>query len=348
MADKNKTVGGESQAIVTSDKPWKKMTCSEKGKYITGNITVEPLMAGYIMPCVLAMLATQNLNLEKACRVNLRHDASVCDALTARQTANYTEEETEVQQLVARMTIWKTALQSSLPCIILLFLGSWSDRHGRRKPCMLLPLTGEIVTCISLILCTYFFFEVPMEVVGFVEAIFPAMTGGWFIMFMAAFSYIADVTTVEMRTLRIGIANVFVSVGVPVGMALSGVLYREIGFYGVFATTAVLYALSFWYGFFRIKEAPRQKTDQVKKRIEALKLQRCGFLRDLFDIRHISETFKVAFKEGKNNRKMRVIMLMIACMVIIGPMHGKLSSIWLPVYRSNLNTLWTCDADLRF
>lgn len=341
MADKNKCAGGESQADVRADTPWKKMTHREKGKYIIGNITVEPLMAGYIMPCVLAMLATQNLNLEKACRVNLRYDERVCNALTARQTANYTAEETEVQQLVARMTIWKTALQSSLPCILMLFLGAWSDRHGRRKPCMLLPLTGEFVTCISLILCTYFYFEVPMEVVGFVEAIFPAITGGWFIMFMAAFSYIADVTTVEMRTLRIGIANVFVSVGVPVGMALSGVLYREIGFYGVFATTAVLYALSFCYGFFRIKEAPRQKTDQEKKRIEAIKLQRCGFVRDLFDIRHISETFKVAFKEGKNNRKMRVIMLMIACMVIIGPMHGKSSSIWLPVYSSKFNYHYT-------
>jgi PCFT/HCP family folate transporter-like MFS transporter 1/3 len=134
---------------------------------------------------------------------------------------------------------------------------------------------------------------------------------------------------------------VFVSVGVPVGMALSGVLYKEIGFYGVFTTTAVLYAFSFCYGFFRIKEAPRQKTDQEKKRIEALKLQRCGFVRDLFDIRHISETFKVAFKEGKNNRKKRVIMLMIACMVIIGPMHGKSSSSWLPVYRSKLNYHYT-------
>lgn len=341
MADKNKSAGCESQAVVTADTPWKKMTYREKGKYITRNITVEPLMAGYVMPCVLAILATQNLNLEKACRVNLRYDKRVCDALTARHTANYTDEETEVQQLVARMTIWKTALQSSLPCIIMLFLGAWSDRHGRRKPCMLLPLTGEIVTCISLILCTYFFFEVPMEVVGFVEAIFPAITGGWFIMFMAAFSYIADVTTIEMRTLRIGIANVFVSVGVPVGMALSGILYREIGFYGVFATTAILYVLSFCYGFFRIKETPRQKTDQEKKRIEALKLQRCWFVRDLFDIRHISETFKVTFKKGKNNRKMRVIMLMIACMVIIGPMHGKSSSIWLPVYSSKPNYHYT-------
>jgi PCFT/HCP family folate transporter-like MFS transporter 1/3 len=315
----------ETQApnVGTGETPGKNMTYRQKWEYFMANITVEPMLACYIMPCVLAMLATQNLNLEKACRVNLRYDEKVCAALTARETANYTEQETQVQQLVAGMTIWKTVIQSAVPSFLMLFLGSWSDRHGRRKPCMLLPITGEFLTCIGLILCTYFFYELPMEVAGVVESLFPALTGGWFTMFMATFSYVADVTSVEMRTLRIGIVNLFVSLGVPVGMALSGVLYVEIGFYGIFAMSAIMYVMSFCYGLFRIKETPRQKTEEEKKKQEALKQQRCGFITDFFDIRHISETFRVAFKEGKHNRKTRVIMLMIACMVIIGPLHGE-------------------------
>ncbi|KAJ9600011.1 hypothetical protein L9F63_009695, partial [Diploptera punctata] len=282
---------------VSEESLLKKMTFRQKWNYILGNITVEPMLACYVMPCVLAMLATQNLNLEKACR------------------------EVEVQQLVAGMTVWKTMLQSSVPAMLMLFLGSWSDRHGRRKPCMLLPIIGEFMTCIGLILCTYFFYELPMEVAGVAEALFPAMTGGWFTMFMAVFSYIGDVTTMEMRTLRIGIVNLFVSLGVPVGMALSGILFDQIGFYGIFSISVSLYVLSFWYGYFRIKEEPREKTEQEKKEQEIKKGRSCNFLRDFFDIRHIAETFRVAFKEGKHNRKMRVIMLMIACMVIIGPMH---------------------------
>ena len=308
---------------VASETPWSKMTSREKRQYIMGSITVEPMLACYVMPCVLAMLATQNLNLEKACRVNLRYDDEVCDALTSRQTANYSSQEVEVQQLVAGMTVWKTMVQSSVPALLMLFLGSWSDRHGRRKPCMLLPIIGEFMTCIGLILCTYFFYELPMEVAGVVESLFPAITGGWFTMFMAVFSYVGDVTTVEMRTLRIGIVNLFVSLGVPVGMALSGVLFSQIGFYGIFSISVILYVFSFIYGYFRIKEEPRQKTEQEKKEEEIMKGRTCNFVRDFFDIRHISETFRVAFKEGKNNRKMRVIMLMIACMVIIGPLHGK-------------------------
>lgn len=37
-------------------------------------------------------------------------------------------EEKNVQQLVASMAAWKTILQSALPCMLILFWGSWSDR----------------------------------------------------------------------------------------------------------------------------------------------------------------------------------------------------------------------------
>lgn len=50
--------------------------------------------------------------------------------------------------------------------------------------------------------------------------------GGWFTMLMGVFSYIADITTEEERTLRIGIVNLCFSLGVPIGMAFSGVLLK--------------------------------------------------------------------------------------------------------------------------
>lgn len=90
---------------------------------------------------------------------------------------------------------------------------------------MLIPIIGEFMTAIGLILCTYFK-SVPMEVAGITEALFPALTGGWFTMFMGVFSYIADVTTTEERTLRIGIVNLCFSLGVPIGMAFSGILLK--------------------------------------------------------------------------------------------------------------------------
>lgn len=66
------------------------LTWREKLDKVIQNITVEPVVAAYIMPSVLSNLATQNLNLEKACRVNMNYGDVICDALTRRETSNYT------------------------------------------------------------------------------------------------------------------------------------------------------------------------------------------------------------------------------------------------------------------
>ncbi|XP_026472113.1 proton-coupled folate transporter-like [Ctenocephalides felis] len=286
------------------------------------------------MPSCLAGLATQNLNLEKACRVNLQYEKHICDALSSRQTANYTSEEQAVQQLVAGMAGWKTVLQSALPCLLILFLGAWSDRVGRRKPCMLLPIVGELLTSVSLIICTYFFDELPMEVAGVAEALFPGLTGGWFTMFMGIFSYIADVTTEETRTLRIGVVNLFCSLGIPLGMALSGILLKKIGFYGVFSVSAVMYMIAFCYGYFGIEESNKIKVDKDIKEDERM----CSSLRNFFDFNHVTDTFRVAFKKTEGNRRTRVIMLMVVVMVVIGPMHGEIAVMYLFTrYRFNWN-----------
>lgn len=247
----------------TENDPLKGLSIFQKAKLMISLITVEPILACFVMPSVLSALATQNLYLDKACRVNLGFEHHICDALTKRETANYTFEEEAVQTLVASVAGWKTVLQSFLPCGILIFVGAYSDRVGQRKFCMLLPIVGEFLTSIGLIVNTYFFHQLPVEVAAVTEAIFPALTGGWFTMFMGVFSYIADVTTEEQRTLRIGIVNLFYSLGVPLGAALSGILVRKIGLYGVFSLSASIYVLSFFYGYYRIQEVKRSDIQLV-------------------------------------------------------------------------------------
>lgn len=47
-----------------------------------------------------------------------------------------------------------------------------------------------------------------------------------------------------------------------------------------------------------------------------------SIIADFFDREHVIETIRVAFKNGPNQRRMRVIMLMVVVMVVIGPLHG--------------------------
>lgn len=47
-------------------------------------VTVEPILAMCLISTAVCELSTQNLNLEKACRVSYNYEDSVCEAL-ARQ-----------------------------------------------------------------------------------------------------------------------------------------------------------------------------------------------------------------------------------------------------------------------
>lgn len=159
--------------------------------------TVEPLIGIYILSNMIALLTTLNLNMQKACRVNLGLNSSICSALESGNTLNYTKEEYQVQGLATDLNFWKTIVLGIIPSVLIIFVGSWSDRNHRRKPCMLVPIIGEFLTSVGLLFCSYYFNELPMGVAGLVESIPPAMTGGWTTMFMSVFSYIGDVTTVS-------------------------------------------------------------------------------------------------------------------------------------------------------
>lgn len=181
------------------DGKWRTMDIMSKAKFVCGYFTIEPMLGCYIVTSVLAALCTQNLNLQKACRVNLRLGDEICSALENCDTSgNYTSQEIIVQELVADMMIWKTFVQSSIPSILIVFVGSWSDRNRKRKPCMIVPIVGELLTVIGLLICTYYFYELPMEVNALTESLPPAMTGGWMTMIMAVFSYIGDVSSVSL------------------------------------------------------------------------------------------------------------------------------------------------------
>lgn len=243
----------EKRAEVNVKEPKKRMSVREKLMQIRSNITVEPIIACYIMSNVFSGLAIQNLNLEKACRVNLGYSDDVCSALNRRQTENYTMEEAEVQKLTASVQAWKNIVQTTFPCILILFVGSWSDKTGKRKACILLPIFGEVLCCTSFMLNTYFFYELPLEITALSD-LFPSLTGGWITVCVGVFSYIGDVTTKEMRTFRVGVANLCMSLGIPIGMSLSGILLQQIGYYGIFIISNCLYFTSLIYGYIRLKD----------------------------------------------------------------------------------------------
>lgn len=240
----------------------RKTTFMEKLTIVKDNITVEPLLAGLIVPSVISRFAMGNLNLDKACRVNKGFGDEICDALVKKTSDNYTFYEQEVQKLISSIDIWKGLIQTAMPCIIIIFLGAWSDRTGKRKLCIMLPIYGELLTAISNLVNVYFFYEIPVQITVLMETIFPAFTGGWVTMFLGVFSYISDITSEESRTFRVGLVNFCMTAGLPVGIGLSGYLLKNMGYYGIFSMTLVLFIIILIYGSCCLKEPEQWLKDK--------------------------------------------------------------------------------------
>ncbi|CAK1553438.1 unnamed protein product [Leptosia nina] len=300
------------------------MTILEKLKYLKSNITVEPALALFVMPSVLAMLATQNLNLDKACRVNLGFSEAVCEDLRLRKRANHTFEEDEVQKLIASVQGWKSVIHTAVPTLLMLFIGAWSDKTGRRKICMLMPIFGEFMTCVLNMINTYFFYQVPVEWTVFMEVIFPALTGGWYTMFLGGFSYLGDVTSKETRTFRMGILSLCMTIGFPVGTGFSGILLRYTGYYGVFSISAVLQFINFTYVYLAIDDHTWLQNKDKKLRTGC-----SGFLLEFFDFNSVKDTLKIAFKKEANGRRLRICLILVVVCLSFGPLWGELSILYI-------------------
>lgn len=309
---------------------WRKKNFSSKFVHVMKNITVEPLLGIFQLSSVLTNLTTQNLNLQKACQVNLKLEEVVCTSLGNRNATFYKDKEVIVQQLVSGMLIWQNIIQNAIPCVLVIFIGPWSDRRQKRKPFMLMPIFGEIVRNIGLLVCVYYFYELPMEVAGVVESIPSSITGSLPVLFLAVFAYVGDISTVKSRTLRIGYVTLFSSISVPIGAALSGILFRHFGFNGMYYISTMLYLFTFIYGIIVIKDIKpviEEKADKTE--ITEHKKSSLHTIIDFFDLRHVKKAFLVTFKEGNDNKRVNIILLLIIVIIILGPLSGEQAFMYL-------------------
>lgn len=278
----------------------------KKTRNIVWQVSVEPVIWGFLMPTVLATMALQNLNLEKACRVNKGYDEQFCKSLLNQSQPNGSKEEIEIQELVADMTSWKLPIQYAIPCFLILFVGAWSDRTMKRKVFMILPLVGSILATVGEILITHYFLEVSLEVSAVIESVPVACLGAYPMLSMAVFSHLADNTTEKERTYRMGILNAFMIVSTSIGIAASGFLLNTTGYYGVFTLCLVIFTLTLVYTVFKIKDKKKRTSEDAKK-------NPAPFL----------EIFETILKPRIHKKRIRILLLVFAYFLYTGATQGE-------------------------
>uniref|UniRef100_A0A1Y1K5E0 Major facilitator superfamily (MFS) profile domain-containing protein n=1 Tax=Photinus pyralis TaxID=7054 RepID=A0A1Y1K5E0_PHOPY len=288
---------------------------------IREEITVEPVLVLFMLSSSISALAIENLNLEKSCYVNLNLSTSICDAMQQRNRSGFSEmDEITVQKVVAAAGIWKSAAYCVLITVLLPLFGSWSDRNKTVKILILLPILGEIVANIGLILCTYFYYEWPMEVNSIFEILPTAITGGIPLALAGVFTYMSSNTTNENRTFRLGITHTLVVICKTIGGTLSGVLYQLVGLYGVFSVTLALYVLGAVYTQFML---PSCTKDQKRS------LNKCELIVDVVNVKKTVGSFSFIATEGSGIQRRQLYAILFLEFIIVGPFVGQASVMYL-------------------
>lgn len=117
-------------------------------------ISVEPFLLAWLLPSCILIVAMENLNLEKSCRVNLGLSDEVCknminktiNDINCAEPVNATwpdhlknlstevcNAETESQKLLSVAFGFRAPIAAIFPLIIVLFAGGWSDKKGDRR-----------------------------------------------------------------------------------------------------------------------------------------------------------------------------------------------------------------------
>lgn len=276
--------------------------------------TVEPLLFCFVLPYIISSIAVQKLNLEKACRADLNYTETVCsNAISGNFEDNLTSEAVSgAQTMVADMAAWTQPLQNGIPAIAILFIGAWSDKTGNRKALMLVPVLGELVSTLGLIVATYLFLELPLWITGVIEALPSAFAGGLSIALMGSYSYLADVTTLETRTFRMGCVAVIVTLGLPLGSSISGVLVESVGYYGIFGICAALYTFGFVYTWLRIHDV---KNEPIQGTL-------CEKIIKILHPLNAWDTLSLLFLSPKREL-IQIWLVVLAHIVVMGPVFGK-------------------------
>ena len=100
------------------------------------NITIEPVYLLFTFNYGIFGIVSQDLYIEKVCRVNLNFNSTICDNIQ-----KYENEQIQVQEYTSTLKMYNTILQTIPGTLYLLIAGPLSDVYGR-KPFMALSLLG--------------------------------------------------------------------------------------------------------------------------------------------------------------------------------------------------------------
>ncbi|XP_063700608.1 lysosomal proton-coupled steroid conjugate and bile acid symporter SLC46A3-like [Culicoides brevitarsis] len=263
--------------------------------------------------------------------------------------------ERDSQKLISKTYSIRAPIATSLTLLIVIFAGSWSDKHDIRKVFILFSFIGEIIGTIIYILSAVFYDEMPIDLTIYVSSICMSLFGGKSLYGVGIDSYLAITTTEDYRTFRIGFFSMFrTALGIfasPLGGIFFDILsYKQLFTVNLFTQIIGIVTVILWLPDVKAKNAPSQSNvngnvDAKTKNEPSVDLpvmemqKKRNFCADFFDPSHIKDSITV-LKVPRPSNKRKILLFVVLLNAVICATFGE-DELYILYCRKALN--WTTE-----
>lgn len=218
--------------------------CGGRIPFSLRDVTVEPVLFLYMFAANVVFPTLQALTYHKVCVQ--KFNASFCDQLKNVTFQQQNPDENDYVQSTTSHWILLANVAMTIPACftVVLFLGSFGDKVGRKFP-VVLPIIGAIVQALACLFnAAYPAAPLALLLIG---PLLSGMCGGIIACLMGVFSYVTHIASAESKTMRIGIVESMIFMAGTLGVFLSGVMLDGTSFTFVFGFSAALLGLALIY-----------------------------------------------------------------------------------------------------
>uniref|UniRef100_A0A0K8VPT5 Solute carrier family 46 member 3 n=1 Tax=Bactrocera latifrons TaxID=174628 RepID=A0A0K8VPT5_BACLA len=221
------------------------------------HMTVEfPLLLMFIA-LMLGGSVMLNQELYQACTAVYNYNETDCEPLRGiiPKTPEAKILENRIQPYVARISMINSILHNVWPGLLVLFVGPWSDKFGRR-PVLLATFGASFIGYTITTVLVYFSKTLALNPWFYLLGGLPStFVGGNCTMMAVIFCYISDVSDADSKPKRMFYVDMVMGVGVVFGNVISSYLLRLTNVATVCATAGMLVFIALLYIIIFIEES---------------------------------------------------------------------------------------------
>lgn len=206
----------------------------QAARALLGSVSIEPILFFYNFQFYAVSVIKENLKLDRFCRISLGRPEGECARIN---DGDHEALQVEVQRLDSVFLFYEKVVSTVVPILLMSFIASWSDRRGRKVP-LVMSFAGTALYLLLYLLEALFPSWPPEVLLG--AAFLNSVGGGWVMVFMASYSYMADKTHSRSRTFRMTVMNSVMHLGDPCGTAAGAWLFAAGGFVCVYSFSLLL------------------------------------------------------------------------------------------------------------